>query len=31
MVNEYIHNHHFEKFANKERDMVVVLMKALGA
>jgi hypothetical protein len=26
MVNENIHNHPFEKFANKDRDNVVVLM-----
>jgi hypothetical protein len=30
MVNKNIHNHPFEKFANKGRDKVVVLMKAHG-
>jgi hypothetical protein len=30
MINECIHNHPSKKLANKDRDMVVVLMKAHG-
>jgi hypothetical protein len=31
MVNENIHNRPFEKFVNKDKDVVVVLMKAHGS